>query len=331
MLCIQLCTVQRARIVCTGIFLVIAVFIAPYHMLWVHRYPAPYEACLVLQEHEEAFTALYLAESILFRIAPVFAIAILNVFIIVRVWRIIRKRKLMASSTQSGHPSTKHNKPELTSHRDANTNHRPCTSLEPIDELRESNVDEQATHSETPPPRNGREVPTADNGTIWTRDPQTGREVNARDGGMEMETIQLAKRTSTKATAAAKTSNGRWEDKSLQMTIMLIIVSTSYVLAYMPTLAHFFIWKLERLHVVDLSDRAVLIAQNYTRPLYVAGFAINFFLYTVSGPVFRRQLVRVVGCGPSDWKRGDTAATTAAAAAAAAAGCGRCHQRPSRV
>jgi len=86
------------------------------------------------------------------------------------------------------------------------------------------------------------------------------------------------------------------EDKSLQMTIMLIIVSTSYVLAYVPVLIHFVVWRLERAGIVSVSNRTMLIAQNYTRMLYVAGFAINFFLYTVSGRVFRKQLIEILSC-----------------------------------
>jgi len=34
----------------------------------------------------------------------------------------------------------------------------------------------------------------------------------------------------------------------------------------------------------------------YAKALYVAGFSINFFLYTVSGRVFRDQLRKIV-CG----------------------------------
>ena len=38
------------------------------------------------------------------------------------------------------------------------------------------------------------------------------------------------------------------------------------------------------------------MSEAYVRCLYIAGFAINFFLYTINGTVFRRELYRTV-CG----------------------------------
>ena len=76
-------------------------------MLWISYYPEPFEVCAVMRDHEDAFTAFYLIESFLYRIVPVFAISALNVFIIVRLWRITRDRKrlLAASAGRSVAPS----------------------------------------------------------------------------------------------------------------------------------------------------------------------------------------------------------------------------------
>jgi len=83
-------------------FAVISVSIAPYHLLWIYHYGAPYQVCAVLQDHQDAFAAFYLTESFLYRVVPVFAISALNVFIIVRLWRITRDRKrLLAASSRS--------------------------------------------------------------------------------------------------------------------------------------------------------------------------------------------------------------------------------------
>jgi len=86
------------------------------------------------------------------------------------------------------------------------------------------------------------------------------------------------------------------EDKSLQTTIMLITVSTSYVLAYLPVLVnwvvYFILMKFDRDDVEDKTS--MVIAGNYTKILYVAGVAVNFFLYTVSGRVFRKQLIQML-------------------------------------
>ena len=86
------------------------------------------------------------------------------------------------------------------------------------------------------------------------------------------------------------------EDKGMQTTIMLILVSTSYILVFIPVLVHFVVLKLRRSNVVDVSYVTMLKVQNYTRTLYIAGFAINFFLYTVSGTIFRKQLKKILGC-----------------------------------
>jgi len=71
-------------------------------MLWISHYPSPFDTCAVMQDHEDAFTAFYLTESFLYRIVPVFAISVLNVFIIVRLWKITRDHKrLLAASGRS--------------------------------------------------------------------------------------------------------------------------------------------------------------------------------------------------------------------------------------
>jgi len=38
----------------------------------------------------------------------------------------------------------------------------------------------------------------------------------------------------------------------------------------------------------------MLVAEAYIRTLYIAGFAVNFFLYTVNGTTFRKQFYRTI-------------------------------------
>ena len=80
----QSCTVRRARIICFAIFGVITPLITPYHVMFMGLY-RDYDVCIVLLEHEATFTMLYVAESLIFRVVPVFIIAVLNVFIMVKV------------------------------------------------------------------------------------------------------------------------------------------------------------------------------------------------------------------------------------------------------
>ncbi|KAK2140317.1 hypothetical protein LSH36_1394g00005 [Paralvinella palmiformis] len=207
-------TVGRARVTCLVLFLVIAVYIAPYHVMYMYRYER-FNVCTVLISEEKKFTILFGIEALLFRIIPVFVITVLNVFIILRVSHVTkmsRRRRSMASSARNG----------------------------------------------------------------------------SRAAGSRKKT----------------TSRSRKDERSLQLTLMLILVSTTYVLTYLPVLVHFIIWKLQRSQLVTVDQDAMLIARNYTCALYIAGFAINFFLYTMSGRVFREQLQVVLCTGRSTKVRG---------------------------
>jgi len=84
------------------------------------------------------------------------------------------------------------------------------------------------------------------------------------------------------------------DEKNLQLTIILILVSSTYVLFYLPVLVHFVIFKMKRSGIVDVGLTFLDVFGNYTKALHVAGFAINFLLYTVSGRVFREQLVAML-------------------------------------
>lgn len=85
------------------------------------------------------------------------------------------------------------------------------------------------------------------------------------------------------------------DDHGLQVTIMLILVSTTHVILYVPILIHFIIHQLQLRGDITMSERGLQIAQNYTRGLYIAGFSLNFLLYAVSGRVFRKQLCVIFG------------------------------------
>jgi len=43
------------------------------------------------------------------------------------------------------------------------------------------------------------------------------------------------------------------EDRNLQLTIILILVSSSYVLAYIPVLLHFVMWKIQLSGLIAVS------------------------------------------------------------------------------
>lgn len=87
------------------------------------------------------------------------------------------------------------------------------------------------------------------------------------------------------------------EDRNLQLTMILILVSMSYVVAYVPVLLHFVLYKLYLSKVIIVEGNWLDIMGNCSKALYISGFAINFFLYTMSGRVFRDQLKNLL-CRP---------------------------------
>lgn len=188
-----------------------------------------YNVCTVLQEHTVSFTAFYIAEFGVFRVVPVVAIAVLNVFIIVKVSAVTRRKRRRASRASSLLPSS---------------------------------IGHDAV------------------------------------GG-----------------ASRKSNKAKKIDRALQLTVMLILVSSSYVILFLPLFVYFVLSSVQRAELALTSSEDVLSAvQYYTSTLYISGFAVNFFLYTVSGSVFRDQLKRVVRCGLATGRKAslpETASTQA--------------------
>ena len=90
-------------------------------------------------------------------------------------------------------------------------------------------------------------------------------------------------------------------ERNRQLTITLILVSSVYVITYIPVLIHHWIWKLVRLGKIDLDIRDLNIVQNFANSLYIFGFASNFFLYNLSNKSFRKQLSNISGCASIFW------------------------------
>ena len=104
-----MCSVRRARIACVTIFVVICVSIAPYHFMYMGLID-DFDVCTVLQDYQTEFTALYIVESLLFRVIPVFIIALLNGMIIERVATLRRrKRRRNASTTKASQNNGQNN------------------------------------------------------------------------------------------------------------------------------------------------------------------------------------------------------------------------------
>jgi len=65
--------------------------------------------------------------------------------------------------------------------------------------------------------------------------------------------------------AQPSTRKTHTEDRNLQLTIILILVSTSYVLAYIPVLLHFVMYKIHLSNLIRVSREALVIVGNYSK------------------------------------------------------------------
>ena len=83
------------------------------------------------------------------------------------------------------------------------------------------------------------------------------------------------------------------KDQNIQMTIILILISTSYILLYLPVIIHFVLLKLTRYGIISISKEGMEIGQKSTRP-FTCGFVINFYLYIAGSKLFRKLLKRAV-------------------------------------
>jgi len=92
------------------------------------------------------------------------------------------------------------------------------------------------------------------------------------------------------AGTAKQKNRAKNEDRNLQLTAILILVSTSYIIFFIPVVVDFGLRKLAHSGVIEPSMSTLAIVGNLSKALYICGFAINFFLYTMSGRVFRGQL-----------------------------------------
>ena len=83
------------------------------------------------------------------------------------------------------------------------------------------------------------------------------------------------------------------KDQNIQMTIILILISTSYILLYLPVIIHFVLLKLNRYGIISISKEGMEIGQKSTRP-FTCGYAINFYLYIAGSKLFCKLLKRAV-------------------------------------
>ena len=80
------------------------------------------------------------------------------------------------------------------------------------------------------------------------------------------------------------------KESSKHVTIILILISASYIVLYLPLLIHFILTRLAHNDVISISYETLRVAGNCTGFLYICAFSINFYLYSVGSKLFRQQL-----------------------------------------
>ena len=183
----KFCSLKYSKYVSLTLVFICAVFIGPYHFLYMEHY-VDYNVCAISMKNEVEFSIWYIVEASVFRIIPVAIIAILNVFVAIKLKEMVTE------------------------------NHRLQTGYF-------SNVDHVSR-----------------------------------------------------------------ANKNIQLTLMLVLVSTTYVLVYLPILLQFIISKLHRSNIIEIDYESLSESKNYTKMLYISGFATNFLIYTFSANSFRRRV-----------------------------------------
>ena len=92
--------------------------------------------------------------------------------------------------------------------------------------------------------------------------------------------------------SSARTRNR--ETRHNQLTVLLLLVSFSYIVMYLPELVYFVLLRLIEAKVLMFKTRSMSMFHTFSRILYISGFAINFVLYTIGCKVFRYQLHRII-------------------------------------
>ena len=100
----------------------------------------------------------------------------------------------------------------------------------------------------------------------------------------------IAKLISRQKNKDAKHNNPATQDsghkKLTSMTIMLLVTNISFLILTSSIYGMWIYWKF-----ADIDETAFETMRPYSLLLYYLNFAINFFLYVISGPMFRRELV----------------------------------------
>ena len=105
--------------------------------------------------------------------------------------------------------------------------------------------------------------------------------------------LQNARKLSTTLDASTQISSTNY-NKQTRISIMLLTVSTAYIVLYLPAIVNFILDRFIVSGQLDISHSIMAHYDNLSEAMGVTGFAINFFLYTMSGQTFREHLFQII-------------------------------------
>ena len=274
----EMCTVTRARIAAGTTFAVVALSIGPPHHFLLRLY-SDYNLCALSDLNGMIVYNLYILEMIVFRVLPALIIAILNGFIVAKVAKISRLKKKRRDSEAVGiELKTCIPNPRTIKEEDKKKKKSEATTSVGTGGLffLKSNNKQEGNPSSI---RKKFDVASVEKSQVN----QSCEEVVKVNQSQQQQLLHRRQKQQMK----------RAEDRNLQLTVILILVSTTYVVAYLPTLIYFIIDLLSYGKFLSVNNEARMIARHYTDLLYVSAFATNFFLFTMSGRVFRQQMWKI--------------------------------------
>ena len=81
-------------------------------------------------------------------------------------------------------------------------------------------------------------------------------------------------------------------ERSQLTNVTLLTMSTFYFVCYQPIILCYVLSSLSK--KLDITDEAIAVFRNYARVLCILGYSMNFFLYTLSGNLFRKEFKKCV-------------------------------------
>ena len=301
----QICTVKRARLLCFFFFAIILISTTPPHVLLI-RLNSTYHICSLAEEKSDK-TFLFVLEMVVYRAFPAIAISFLNAFIVYKVAKINNLKKKLKNKAGNVENTTVNDDKKNIEMTEAcvkrEVEERSCYNIN--DRARKvgyvDNENERSKIEDNPLHGINKEKSELTKKSAETNRTRALTYKNYKKSSKSSIDINFdSKPSAIFKHRISKQSNQpnrkRREDKNRQLTITLILVSTTYILAFIPSLCFYISNWMEYFKYLTMHKNTRRIVSNYTDLLYVSAFANNFFLFTLSGKLFRQQ-IKLIFCG----------------------------------